>query len=287
MRWLKMEQRIIFLDIDGTLTEPGSNEPPESALRAVRQAQREGHCVFLCSGRCHAMLRPLLQYGFDGAVASSGGYIEYRGKVIYDCPMTERQKQATMGILKENGIFRTVECMDGAYTDEEFKDFLRNYTDGGDNSELLRWREQLESSLNIRPMSEYREQPIYKIVIVSQTMRQVLTAQEALASDFAFCIQEKGMGNLVNGEVVNRAFDKGKAVRRVCEYLRIPVSRAVAFGDSMNDKEMLEEAGLSICMENGSEAVKSLADDICPPVCEDGLLEGFFKHHLIHSVEVI
>ena len=55
----------------------------------------------------------------------------------------------------------------------------------------------------------------------------------------------------------------------------------------MNDKEMLEEAGLSICMENGSEAVKSLADDICPPVCEDGLLEGFFKHHLIHSVEVI
>lgn len=41
-----MERKIIFLDIDGTLTEPGSNEPPESAIRAVCQARKEGHYVF-------------------------------------------------------------------------------------------------------------------------------------------------------------------------------------------------------------------------------------------------
>ena len=34
-----MERRIIFLDIDGTLTEPGRNEPPESAAEAVRRAR--------------------------------------------------------------------------------------------------------------------------------------------------------------------------------------------------------------------------------------------------------
>ena len=38
-RLVLMERRIIFLDIDGTLTEPGSNEPPKSAVWAVRQAQ--------------------------------------------------------------------------------------------------------------------------------------------------------------------------------------------------------------------------------------------------------
>ena len=29
-----MDKKLVFLDIDGTLTMPGSNEPPESALKA-------------------------------------------------------------------------------------------------------------------------------------------------------------------------------------------------------------------------------------------------------------
>ena len=55
--------KLIFLDIDGTLTTPGSNVPPESALRAIRGAQAAGNKVFLCTGRNYAMLEPVLQYG--------------------------------------------------------------------------------------------------------------------------------------------------------------------------------------------------------------------------------
>ena len=56
---------------------------------------------------------------------------------------------------------------------------------------------------------------------------------------------------------------------------------SVAVGDSMNDQEMLEAAGLSICMANGSETMKKLADDICPSVGENGIREAFVKHRLI------
>ena len=31
-----MKEKWIFLDIDGTLTSPGSNVPPDSALEAIR-----------------------------------------------------------------------------------------------------------------------------------------------------------------------------------------------------------------------------------------------------------
>lgn len=137
-----MEQKIIFLDVDGTLTEPGCNEPPGSAIWAIEQARKAGHYVFLCTGRNYEMLLPLLKYEFDGIVASSGGYMECQGKVIYDCPMTERQKQSVMNVLKENGVFRTVECMKGSYTDEGFKEFLKNHAKEGSNSELLRWRDR-------------------------------------------------------------------------------------------------------------------------------------------------
>ena len=276
-----MNRRIIFLDIDGTLTPPGKNTPPESAVQAIAQARREGHYVFLCSGRNYVMLRPLLKYGFDGVVASMGGYIECQGKVIYDCPMTESQKNAAIEVLEKNGIFKTVECMDGSYTDEGFKEFLRSHASEGDNSELLRWREQIEKSLNILPMKEYKGQPVYKIVIMSPSREQLVKPREVLASDFMFCIQEENKQGFINGEVVNRQFDKGKAVEKVCDYLHIPLCNSVAIGDSMNDREMLETAGLSICMRNGSEELKKLVDDVCPSVLEDGIREAFIKHHLI------
>ena len=87
-----MKPKAIFLDIDGTLTEPGTNVPPASALEAIRRAQEAGNYVFLCTGRNYAMLSPLLKYGFDGVVASSGGYVVCRDEVIYDSPMTDEER---------------------------------------------------------------------------------------------------------------------------------------------------------------------------------------------------
>lgn len=276
-----MDRKLIFLDIDGTLTEPGKNEPPASALEAVRGAQAKGNLVYLCSGRNYEMLSPLLKFGFDGVIASSGGYIVCGDEVIYDCPMTEEQKMKALQVLDENGIFKTVECLDGSFTDEGFKDFLKERAGQGKNSELLRWREQIEKSLNILPMEQYREQPIYKMVIMCESKDQLTAPKQELEQDFMFCIQDEDQYGIVNGEIVNRRFDKGQGVRRVCEHLNIPLEDTVAFGDSMNDLEMMETAHLSICMENGSETLKAKADEICPSVTADGLYQAFKKHNFM------
>ena len=275
------DQRLVFLDIDGTLTEPGSNTPPESALEAIRLARKNGHLVFLCSGRNYNMLSPLLRYEFDGVAASSGGYIISRGKVIFDCPLPEEQKERVLRILRENGVYCTVECREGAFTDEGFKELLRENVGRNGNSEMLRWREQVERELNILPMKEYRGQLVYKIAVMCQSLEQLKAPRKALEQEFMFCIQDADQGGFVNGEVVNRKFDKGQAILRVCDDLGIPVENSVAFGDSMNDWEMIETAGLGICMDNGSPKLKKMADDICPAVRENGLWEGFRRHGLI------
>lgn len=276
-----MERKVIFLDIDGTLTEPGSNVPPQSAVLAVKKARELGNFVFLCTGRNYGMLSPLLKYGFDGFIASSGGYVKCGDEVIYDCPMTEEQRRTAMDVLKENGVFRTVECKDGSYTDEEFKEFLRNHAGEGGNSEMLRWREQIEKELRILPMKEYEGQPVYKMVLMLQSRGQLKEPARVLGEAFDFCIQEENQGGFLNGELVNKKFNKGKAVQMVCAHLGISGENSIAFGDSMNDREMMEAAGLSVCMENGSEAVRKIADDICPPVSRDGIYQAFLKHHII------
>ena len=42
-----MGKKLIFLDIDGTLCQPGSNIPPASALEAVQKAHASGNLVYL------------------------------------------------------------------------------------------------------------------------------------------------------------------------------------------------------------------------------------------------
>ena len=269
-----MNKKLIFLDIDGTLTSPGSTVPPESALKAIEAAREAGHKVFLCTGRNYDMLSPLLKYNcFDGAVASSGGYVFYGDEVLYDCPMTEEQKDTALRLFKENGVFRTVEAVDGSFCDEGLSDFL-NESSGG-NSELVRWRKALESDLGIRPMAEYDGRPIYKVVFMCKDVSQLAPAIEALEKDFFFLVQDMAAANCLNGELVNRKFDKGLGVRRVCEALGYDIADTVGFGDSMNDLEMIETVGTSVCMANGSPKLQKMSDIVCPAVEEDGLAKAF------------
>ena len=276
-----MNKKLIFLDIDGTLTAPGSNVPPQSALDAIRAAQAQGHKVFLCTGRNYDMLRPLLAYGFDGAVASGGGYVFMGNQVLFDCPMTEEQKERALRLFAEGGVLRTIEARDASYCDPGMGEFLQQCSGG--NSELLRWREALEKDLGIRPMAEYDGRPIYKVVFMCARAEQLAGAIRELEGEFYFLVQDLAGANCLNGELVNRKFDKGSGIRQVCRALDMPLSDTVGVGDSMNDLEMIETVGIGVCMANGSPNLKKRSDLVCPSVDEDGLAWAFRELGLVES----
>ncbi len=275
-----MNTKLIFLDIDGTLTSPGSNTPPDSAVEAIKRARDNGHKVFLCSGRNYTMLSPLLKYNFDGVIASAGGYILCDGNRIFDCPMTDQQFQTAMDVFNKNNVFCTIESAQGSFTDPRFKEYLKN-APGKANSELLRWRKQLEEELGIRSLDEYDGSPIYKIIIMATSESSLEEPKKLLSDEFQFCIQPDQSSNIINGELINLKFNKGLAVQKVCDYYHIPIEDSISFGDSMNDLEMIETTGLSVVMDNGTEALKEIADIIAPSVEEDGLYKVFEQLHLI------
>lgn len=270
-----MSQKLIFLDIDGTLTEPGQNVPPDSALDAIRKAQNAGNKVFLCTGRNVAMLRPLLAYGFDGVVASAGGYVVCGDEVIYDHPMPPDEFRQAMEVLGASGVYRTVECLNNTYVDNGLGDFLSNDPSIMVNSEILRWREAMCKSLNMRPMEEYAGEQVYKIVVMCNQERQLDAARALLEDRYLFCIQDASAKDCVNGELIHRDFDKGQGIRRICQWLDVPVSHTYGFGDGMNDLEMFRTVGTSICMENGSPFLKKVASSVCPSVGDNGLYRAF------------
>ncbi len=75
--------------------------------------------------------------------------------------------------------------------------------------------------------------------------------------------------------------DKGEAMERVCEYYGADLEDTVAFGDSMNDQQMLEYAGTSVAMGNSCQELKDLADIVCESVDEDGVYFEFKRMNLI------
>ena len=265
--------KLIFLDIDGTLTIPGSNVPPESAMTAIRKAQAAGNKVFICTGRNPDMAQPVLDLGFDGSVCCGGGYVLAGDEVLYDCPMTDEQREKAMRLFKENGVFRTVEAKDGSFCDEGLPEFLMQASGG--NSELMRWRVALEKELRIQMMDNYDNRPIYKVVFMCKDKEQLKPVMEALQDEFNFVLQEMAFAKVLNGELVNKKFDKGTGVRLVADKLRIPIEDTYGFGDSMNDLEMIETVGTSVCMDNGAAALKEISDIVCPAVEEDGLYKAF------------
>ena len=278
--------KLIFLDIDGTLTIPGENTPPQSAVDAIAKARAKGNKVFLCTGRNPDMLKPLLRYQFDGFISCAGGYIAVGEKyddVIYNHPMTDEQRDIALKTLHDNGVFCTIEAEKGSWGDENLGEFLSGQSEG--NSEIERWRKALSSNLGIKPMSQYDGSPIYKVVIMCLKMEQLDEAKKALGDNFNFVMQEVKVGgsssSCINGEIMDKAFNKGLGVKMIAEKFNTDLKDTIGFGDSMNDLEMIQTVGFSVCMANGSERLQKLSDMVCASVSEDGLAKAFADLQLI------
>ena len=130
-------------------------------------------------------------------------------------------------------------------------------------------------------MSEYDGRPIYKIVFMCKTAEQLEPARKALEADYNFVVQDVAAHQCLNGELINRKFDKGRGVKIVADAFGIDIADTIGFGDSMNDLEMIETVGFSVCMDNGSPALKAKSDMVCPAVEDDGLAWAFEKLGLV------
>ena len=73
----------------------------------------------------------------------------------------------------------------------------------------------------------------------------------------------------VNGFLSRSLYHGG--LKRLCEYYGIGMENSVAFGDSLNDLEIIEAAAIGIAMGNGREELKAAADYVTTDIGDDGI----------------
>ena len=186
-----MGRKLIFLDIDGTLLPPGDMLIPESTLAALDRARANGHKLFLCTGRNHRMTEPLLRHDcFAGAVCSAGGYVLCDGKTLVDIPMEPQQAEGVRAALERNGVECTLEARDATFGGSKMAErwkFIHKKNDAPLNSEAERWRKAMEEGMSILPLSDYKGEPLYKIVFIADHESDLAEAKQLYADQFVFC----------------------------------------------------------------------------------------------------
>ena len=109
---------------------------------------------------------------------------------------------------------------------------------------------------------------------------QIYTRDEELRNNllkafpvvFPKALFTSSVGN--NIEINDPSANKGGGLRFIAEYLNIPVSATMAFGDGLNDITMIQAAGIGVAMGNACREILEVADHVTTDCDHDGVAEG-------------
>ena len=275
-------KKLLFFDIDGTLAYP-QQEPPVSAVEAIRQSRYNGHMAFISTGRTiDSIPGAVSRIGFDGGIFSAGGQVAIGDNVLFHFHMADDLLQQLLVRLRTMPVFYALETADGRFHSENADAILRLVDLSGIGESAMKLTQEILFDPDMRPMSEYAGQPVFKIAYHCPKG----AARTRLSDDLAGLAKLVDYDNLLElpisvGEISDPAVNKGNAIRALCRHLGMTTADCIAFGDSMNDSEMLQTTGIGVAMGNAPDGVKALADIVCDRCECDGIAKALKQLDLI------
>lgn len=114
--------KIVFFDVDGTITNHKDGSIPKSAIEAIKTLKSKGLKVVAATGRPLSMCRELQELGIETFITANGGYVKHIQEVIHKVPMNKSiiQEVIEFAKIENNGLsFYTEEfSMNGVAGDE-------------------------------------------------------------------------------------------------------------------------------------------------------------------------
>ncbi|MCF0130816.1 MAG: Cof-type HAD-IIB family hydrolase [Pseudobutyrivibrio sp.] len=261
--------KAVFFDIDGTLWD-SDNVIPESTVEAIRQLRANGHKAFICSGRAKGYIcnPKLLEIGWDGIVAACGCHVEIGDELVYSRLITREEGLRDIKLVQQYGFKPVLEGPRYLYLDESdftLQDFYGN--------KLRR-----EMGENLLPLTENTGNwEFNKFACATEVPSDVrLECFEKLKADYLLLPHNEAVC-----EMVPAGHSKATGMKLVCKTLGIDMKDTYAFGDSVNDLEMLSAAGVGIAMGNGTIAAKEAAEYVTTDLHNDGIMNGLRHFGLI------
>ena len=244
--------KIVFIDIDGTLTDSNQNISIEN-IDALKTLSNKNIKIVLCSGRWDTYM---LKY--DEGLNIIDYMITNNGASIVD-------------VKNEKVIYEDV------LNDSEIK-IISEYCKNN-NLKII-----YNGKLNRFDSYNQIKTPIYQGVITCTSREEIkklleFTKENNLKVPYISYAYFKNIDSnkyTVNISSINT--NKGKAIKKLLELLNINKKDSMCFGDNENDIEMFNNCGIKIAMENALEELKNQADYITLSNNENGVAAFINKY---------
>ncbi|WP_062517347.1 HAD hydrolase family protein [Demequina gelatinilytica] len=268
-------RRAIFLDVDGTYAHHGI--VPEAHADAVRAARAAGHLVLLCTGRPVSLLTDrIIAAGFDGYVAGAGAYAVVDGEVLLDTRFPGDLSARALRVLADAGALFLLEGPHATHAHPATVDAMATHLpqrgeEGAGRRDLTAAITRTEDLAGVsfgKITTFHAEVPVGAIA-------------DAIGPEVAVIpssIPDLGPGA---GEIFLAHVHKAVGVAAVVERLGLAREHVIAFGDGLNDVEMLEYAGIGVAIEGGDDAALAVADRTAAGPRQSGLAKAFAELGLL------
>lgn len=267
-----MEKKYLFFDADRTILEIRTGVQPD-VKDSFEKLKKNGHEIFLCTGRSRVFLtKETLALPFDGIISNMGGYIEYHGEIILDKEIPEEDSDFAISVLRENGLIPVMEGNHAMYYDrDEFTTEINWYVDImtetlGENQKPIKGN---EGKIHVNKISA-KETPGCN----------TKAALNKLEDKFYFIYHDPAkIGTTI--ECVSKGQSKGLGIKIIMDKIGIDKNSVIVFGDSNNDINMFEVAGIKVAMGNSCDELKEMADYVTAGFKENGISKALSHFGLI------
>lgn len=262
-----MEKKIVFFDIDGTIYMYGEKVPKDTRC-AIRELRRRGHYAVLCTGRTKSMVYPeIYEIGFDGIIGGAGTYVEFQNRILHQYNLPESFSDKIIEDMFESKIIPIPEGIENIYFD------LSNVP--------LRYKEIYEL---------YRDKVPKHVKNVRTSERIVVSKLSGMLTDCEkgekFIEKYQEYFNIILHtpkyiEMIPNGYSKAVGIERLINAIPIGIENTYAFGDGMNDYEMLRYVRYGVVMGNAAEEFKAKMTYVTEDYDKGGISNALRRFQLI------
>lgn len=287
--------KLIAIDLDGTLLN-SYGVITENTKKIIKKVEEQGVNIILASGRPIDSIQAIAN-----EIESKKYFIAGNGAIVYDIEKDEiiyencLKKQKVLEIIKiceENSIGYSI------YTEKEILTTALKYNVLYYHKENLKKPEDKKTKISIiQNMEEYIKNDntsrYLKITVcdedkivfdsIIRKLRNLKDIEVLDVSHMARKTIKQGTEEIAveyyYTEISRKNVDKWNAIEFLAKKLEIDSKDIMAIGDNINDKQMIENAGLGVAMGQSTPVITNVANEVTSSNNEEGVAKILRKYY--------
>lgn len=285
--------KLVVVDLDGTILN-SYGEISETTKESVKKCLEKGAKIVIASGRPIDSIKTIAnELGIEEYFIAGNGALIYdlkKDEIIYENYMKKEKVLEIIKICEDNSISYNV------YTDKTILTTNLKFNVLYYYKENLKKEESKKTNISIVDnMYEYvknmQEEKFLKITICDENksvfssiirkLREIKGIDVLDVSHMSRKTIKQGSEDIpieyYYTEISLENVDKWDAILYLIEKLNLDKTEVIAIGDNMNDKKMIENAGLGIVMQGSTPLVTEVANYITDTNNNDGVAKALEK----------